>query len=67
MLRTVLVSSDSNNMTTEWVVAEEHHRITKFGGNATAFFAKARKNRSQQSNGKSDPNRSYDPSKKMLL
>jgi hypothetical protein len=30
--------------------AEEHHRIIQSGGNATAFFAKARKGKPGQGN-----------------
>jgi len=69
-LRTVLTSCNSTNMTSKWVIdqviAKEHHRITKFGGNATAYFAKPSKNRPQQANSNPDnANRSpYDPGKK---
>ena len=63
-LRTVLTSSDSTKMTSKWVidqvVAEEHHRITKFDGNANAYFAKVNKNKSRANDSRS----SYDPGKK---
>ena len=53
-LRQILVSSDSTKMTSKWVVdqviAEEHHIIAQSGGNATAFFAKAQKDKSEHNN-----------------
>ena len=49
-LRTVLTSSDSTKISSGWVVdqviAEEHHRISQSGGNATAFFTKPKKDKS---------------------
>ena len=53
-LRTVLTNSHTSNISSKFIVdqilAEEHHRIIQSGGNATAFFAKARKGKPGQGN-----------------
>jgi hypothetical protein len=52
MLCAVLTSSQFPRFSSKWVadqiIAEEHRRISQFGGNANAFFAKAKENRPER-------------------
>jgi len=50
ILRTALTRSSFTKISSNWVadqvIAEEHYRVAQSGGNATTFFAKAKKDKS---------------------
>jgi gag-polypeptide of LTR copia-type/GAG-pre-integrase domain/Integrase core domain/C2H2 zinc-finger len=53
-LCTVLTTQRTSSVTSKWVtdqiLAEEHHHISKTGGNATAYYAKAKKGKPSEGN-----------------